>query len=114
MGQRLQWMQRSAFSLKSSAPQSRGSIAPAATWRTRLALARGVAASVRSARKVGHIRRVGSRERQTPQPLHAVAVSAGPRSGQRRTGSRIGSTVTGSADGSGGPGGILRKLRVIR
>ena len=57
---------------------------PAATWRRRLALALGEAASVRRARKVGHIRREGSRVRQAPQPLQAAIFSALERSGHRK------------------------------
>ena len=41
---------------------------PVAISRTRLACDRGDAASCRRARKLGHMRMVGSRERQVPQP----------------------------------------------
>ena len=40
--------------------------------RRRLALARGVASSVRPARKIGHMRCGGPSARQAPQPLHAA------------------------------------------
>ena len=64
-----------------------------ASWRTRLACDRGEAASWRRARKLGHIRKVGSSDRQVPQPWQLEAISTKPSSGQRRAGS-----ITGTAD----------------
>ena len=85
-------MHRSACALNSSAPQSRGSTWPVATSRIRFACDRGEAASRRQARKLGHIRDVGSSERQVPQPWQFDAVSIIDRSGQRKAG-RMNSAV---------------------
>ena len=62
--------------------------------RTRLACDLGDAASCRSARKLGHIRDVGSSDRQVPQPWQAEAVSTSVKPGQRKAGS-----ITGRSNG---------------
>ena len=95
-------MQRSACALNSSPPQRRGSIWPLASMRTRLACDRGAAASWRSARKLGHIRVVGSSDRQVPQPWQLEAVSTSVKPGQRRAGS-----ITGTASGPSGSGSTI-------
>ncbi len=80
--QSLQWMQRSACAFSSSPPHSRGSTAPVATWRIRLAWARGEAASIRDARKLGHIRSAGSMRPATPAAMasrrHLEHLQLGP------------------------------------
>ncbi len=76
--QRLQWTHRSALARSSSEPQARGSIAPAAICRSRLACARGEAASVREAAEASGTS-AGSAPgvRQSPQPLHAATARPG-------------------------------------
>ena len=118
--QRVQWMQRSEFFFSSSEPQSLGSITPVAIWRSRFAWARGEAASSRRARKVGHIRRLGSSVRQMPQPLQAAASRQGSLSPHRRDGSMTGREIIPAAWGSAGAFsasardlGIGRRFRVI-
>ena len=57
------------------------------------------------------IRMVGSRLRHRPQPLHATAVSTGPRSVQRRIGGRIGRSIVVPPRYQMGPTSSLRVVK---